>query len=156
MRTRLFNAAKMIVGGLLLASVPACNLDPAFAERRPPKGPTTSAENPRSTGLPPSSTLSTVERQEVDLVESVLAHRAQYHQELEGLRDYYRDHGYFQQTPQPYADLGEIVTGQKPGRTSAEQRTMAINLGLALEDIMVAPRVYALARERGIGTELPL
>ena len=102
MRTRLFNAAKMIVGGLLLASVPACNLDPAFAERRPPKGPTTSAENRRSTGLPPSSALSTVERQEVDLVESVLAHRAQYHQELEGLRDYYRDHGYA--TKQSWAD----------------------------------------------------
>ncbi len=102
MRNRLFNAAKMIVGGLLLASAPACNLDPVFAERRPPKGPTASAENPRGTGLPPSSALSTVERQEVDLVESVLAHRAEYHQGLEGLRDYYRDHGYA--TKQSWAD----------------------------------------------------
>ena len=91
MRTRLFNAAKMIVGSLLLASVPACNLDPVFTERRPPKGPTASAENPRGTGLPPSSALSTAERHVVDLVESVLAHRAQYHQELEELRDYYRE-----------------------------------------------------------------
>ena len=32
---------------------------------------------------------------------------------------YYREGGYFKQTPEPYADLGEIVAGGKPGRTSA-------------------------------------
>src|SRR5262245_13995361 len=31
---------------------------------------------------------------------------------------YTRDLGYFQKTPEPYADLGEIVTGRKPGRES--------------------------------------
>jgi len=84
----------MVVGGLLWASAPACNMDPAFAGRRPPKGPIASAKEPTGTELPPSATLAVVERQEVDLVENVLAHRAQYHQGLETLRDYYREHGY--------------------------------------------------------------
>jgi len=69
---------------------------------------------------------------------------------------YYRELGYFQDTPEPYADLGEIVAGRKPGRETAEERTMAINLGLALEDMAVAVRLYRRAREDGIGTELPL
>jgi ornithine cyclodeaminase/alanine dehydrogenase-like protein (mu-crystallin family) len=33
---------------------------------------------------------------------------------------------------------------------------MAMNLGLALEDMAVAIEVYARARERGLGTWLPL
>ena len=94
MRTRPINAKTMMVGGLLLAAAPACNMDPAFAERRPPKGPIASAKDPTGKGLPPSATLAVVDRQEADLVENVLAHRAQYHQGLEELRDYYRAHGY--------------------------------------------------------------
>jgi len=70
--------------------------------------------------------------------------------------DYYREHGYFGQTPDPYADLGEIVTGRKPGRERDDERTMAINLGLALDDIAVAPEIVRRAIEHGIGTWLPL
>jgi ornithine cyclodeaminase/alanine dehydrogenase len=69
---------------------------------------------------------------------------------------YYREVGYFQQTPVPYADLGELVTGHKPGRSNANERTLAINLGLALEDMAVAPEVFARACELGLGTWLPL
>ena len=64
--------------------------------------------------------------------------------------------GYFQQTPDPYADLGELVGGQKPGRERADERTMAMNLGLALDDMAVAPEVYRRARARGRGTWLRL
>jgi ornithine cyclodeaminase/alanine dehydrogenase len=67
-----------------------------------------------------------------------------------------RDNGYFEGTPLPYADLGEIVSGQKPGRERADERTMAMNLGLALDDIAVAPEIYRRAKERGIGTRLPI
>jgi ornithine cyclodeaminase/alanine dehydrogenase len=69
---------------------------------------------------------------------------------------YYRSAGYFQGTPAPYADLGEIVAGKKPGREHDRERSMAINLGLALDDMAVAPEVYRCAVERGIGTWLPL
>ncbi len=69
---------------------------------------------------------------------------------------YYRSVGYFGQTPDPYADLGELVAGAKPGRQSDGERTLAINLGLALDDMAVAPEVYRRAVEHGIGTWLPL
>ncbi len=69
---------------------------------------------------------------------------------------YYRSVGYFQQTPEPYADLGELVAGLKPGRQSPNERTMAINLGLAMDDMAVAPTVYRLAKEKGLGTALTL
>ena len=70
--------------------------------------------------------------------------------------DYYRSTGYFQGTPHPYADLGEIVAGQKPGRETETERSMAMNLGLAIDDMAVGPEVYRRAVELGIGTWLEL
>jgi ornithine cyclodeaminase/alanine dehydrogenase len=69
---------------------------------------------------------------------------------------YYRELGYFKDTPPPYADLGELVTGRKPGRQSGSERTMAMNLGLALDDMAVAPEVLRRAQEMGLGSWLPL
>ena len=69
---------------------------------------------------------------------------------------YYKSVGYFQQTPDPYADLGEIVAGLKPGRQDEKERTLAINLGLAMDDMAVAPTIYQCAKEQGLGIELPL
>jgi ornithine cyclodeaminase/alanine dehydrogenase-like protein (mu-crystallin family) len=67
---------------------------------------------------------------------------------------YYHSVGYFQHTPAPYADLGEIVAGLKPGRQSLQERTLAINLGLALDDMAVAPEIFKRAKEMGLGTWL--
>ena len=69
---------------------------------------------------------------------------------------YYREVGYFQSTPDPCADLGELVAGLKPGRERIDERTIAINLGLALDDMAVAPEIYRRAKERGLGTCLSL
>jgi ornithine cyclodeaminase/alanine dehydrogenase len=69
---------------------------------------------------------------------------------------YYRREGYFRETPEPYADLGEIAAGKKPGRESDRQRTMTINLGLALDDMATAILIYRRAVQAGIGQELPL
>jgi len=68
----------------------------------------------------------------------------------------YREMGYFPKIPDLYADLGELVSGQKPGRQTPEERTMTANLGLALDDMTVAPLLYERAVEKGIGTWLPL
>ena len=70
--------------------------------------------------------------------------------------EYYKSAGYFQDVPPVYADLGELVAGLKPGRETAEERTIACNLGLALDDMAVAPTIYRRAIEMGIGTWLPL
>jgi len=69
---------------------------------------------------------------------------------------YYRSVGYFQHTPDPYADLGELAAGLKPGRESSTERTLAMNLGLALDDMAVAPEIYRRAKDKGIGTWLSL
>ena len=69
---------------------------------------------------------------------------------------YYKSVGYFQTTPEPYADLGEIVAGLKPGRQSNSERTLAMNLGLAMDDMAVAPEIYRRAKGLGIGTWLTL
>jgi ornithine cyclodeaminase/alanine dehydrogenase-like protein (mu-crystallin family) len=69
---------------------------------------------------------------------------------------YYRSVGYFAGTPEAAGDLGQLVTGQCQGRTGPRQRTMAMNLGLALDDMALGPEIYRRALERGIGVELPL
>jgi ornithine cyclodeaminase/alanine dehydrogenase-like protein (mu-crystallin family) len=67
-----------------------------------------------------------------------------------------RSTGYFQDTPAPYADLGEIVSGRKPGREHPEERIISMNLGLAIEDMATGVQVLERARELGVGTRLPL
>lgn len=58
--------------------------------------------------------------------------------------------------PAVHADLAELITGRKPGRTAEAQRTLTCNLGLALADVVAAELVYRRAREAGLGTRLPL
>lgn len=70
--------------------------------------------------------------------------------------EYYRSVGYFGETPQPYADLGEIVAGKLPARETDNERTLSINLGLALEDMATARLIYNEAVSRRIGIELEL
>lgn len=70
--------------------------------------------------------------------------------------EHYRAQGYFRDIPPVHADLGELVAGKKAGRETAAERTMAVNLGLALDDMAVAPLIYRRAIEQSIGTWLPL
>jgi len=69
---------------------------------------------------------------------------------------HYQEVGYFAGIPPVHADLGELVSGQKAGRESAGERTMAANLGLAMDDMATAPLIYRRALEMKIGTWLPL
>lgn len=69
---------------------------------------------------------------------------------------HYQEVGYFQEIPPVHAGLGELATGKKPGRETPAERTMTANLGLALDDMAVAPLVYRRAKEKGMGTWLPL
>lgn len=69
---------------------------------------------------------------------------------------YYRKSGYFLKTPRPYADLGELGAGTKRGRRTESERTMSINLGLALEDMATAVLVHRSALRRGAGLRIPL
>lgn len=52
-----------------------------------------------------------------------------------------------------HAELSELVTGAKPGRTSGEQVTIFDSTGTALEDVAAAAAIYEKAlREPGIRT----
>jgi alanine dehydrogenase len=53
-------------------------------------------------------------------------------------------------------ELGEIVAGRHPGRTRADEVTLFESQGVAMEDVAVAARVLARARERRVGTEIPI
>jgi ornithine cyclodeaminase/alanine dehydrogenase-like protein (mu-crystallin family) len=53
-------------------------------------------------------------------------------------------------------ELAQIVSGNLPGRTNRAQITLFKSNGIAIEDVVVAGRVYELARQRRIGRETPL
>ncbi len=69
---------------------------------------------------------------------------------------HFREEGYFRDMPEPDGDLGDILAGRKPGREGDRERTMSVNLGLAIEDVSVARRICQAASENGIGTYLVL
>jgi ornithine cyclodeaminase/alanine dehydrogenase-like protein (mu-crystallin family) len=50
------------------------------------------------------------------------------------------------------AELGELLLGTAAGRASADEITIFESLGLAIEDLAAASRVYALAAATGDGT----
>jgi alanine dehydrogenase len=57
---------------------------------------------------------------------------------------------------QLHAELGEIVTGKKSGRESDEEITFFKSVGTAMFDTAVAHSVYQKAKERHVGTVVPL
>ena len=74
-----------------------------------------------------------------------------------GQYNYYKDSvGFFQNCPEVYGELGELVTGKKKGREIPEEKNFAANLGLAIDDMAVAPLIYKQAIEKDIGIWLPL
>ena len=50
------------------------------------------------------------------------------------------------------AELGEIVTRAKPGRTAEDEITLFKSIGVAIEDVAVAILVYEKAVVEGVGT----
>ena len=52
-----------------------------------------------------------------------------------------------------HADLGDLVTGRKPGRENDSEITLFKSVGLSIQDIYVAHMVYRKAVEKGVGTQ---
>ena len=55
-----------------------------------------------------------------------------------------------------HAELGELVAGSRPGRTSAEQITLYKSVGVAAQDAVAAALVLAGARALGLGTDVAM
>lgn len=54
------------------------------------------------------------------------------------------------------AELGEVLTGRRPGRENDEQLTLFRSLGLAVEDLAAAQHAVRVAARLGLGTEVHL
>ena len=55
-----------------------------------------------------------------------------------------------------HAEVGELVSGARPGRTSPDQITFYKSVGVAVQDAVAAHRVLAAAREQGVGREVEI
>jgi ornithine cyclodeaminase len=53
-------------------------------------------------------------------------------------------------------EVGEILAGTRPGRTSAEQLTLYKSVGVAVQDAAAAGLVLRAARQRGVGREIEI
>ena len=50
------------------------------------------------------------------------------------------------------AEIGEVLLGEKPGRTSEDEITLFKSLGLAVEDMACAEYLFAKAKTENVGT----
>lgn len=50
------------------------------------------------------------------------------------------------------AEIGEVLNGTQPGRTTREEITLFKSLGLAVEDLAAAEYLYTKAQRQGVGT----
>lgn len=55
-----------------------------------------------------------------------------------------------------HAELGELVSGARPGRANDRQITLYKSVGVAVEDAAATALVLRLARERGVGTPIDI
>ena len=55
-----------------------------------------------------------------------------------------------------HAELGELVAGTKPGRSSRDEITLYKSVGVAVQDVAAAALVLAAAKERSVGRALEL
>lgn len=68
----------------------------------------------------------------------------------------FKANGLFQSFPDGIAELCDVIVGKVSGRENNHQIITAINIGLALEDMAVAPIIYERAKKRGVGLALEL
>jgi ornithine cyclodeaminase len=55
-----------------------------------------------------------------------------------------------------HAEIGELLAGVRPGRTSADQITLYKSVGIAAQDVAAANLVLTAARTAGLGVEVAL
>ena len=55
-----------------------------------------------------------------------------------------------------HAEIGELISGARPGRTSPDQITLYKSVGVAVQDAVAAHLVLEAAQQRGVGREIAL
>lgn len=64
--------------------------------------------------------------------------------------------GVIKDLPKDPVLMQDIIIGKHPGRKNSEEIIFTCNIGLALEDLIVAGAIYKKAVEKGVGRILPL
>jgi len=69
---------------------------------------------------------------------------------------YFKTEGFFGSCPDEITDLSEIISRKEKGRKQNSDVIVSINIGIALEDMAVAPMVFerAMEKEQGIWLDL--
>jgi ornithine cyclodeaminase/alanine dehydrogenase len=71
--------------------------------------------------------------------------------------EYFMSIGYLANgLPPLHAEIGEVVAGLKPGRERDDELIVNMNIGMGVEDVVVARAIYDRALEQGLGTVLAL
>ncbi len=70
--------------------------------------------------------------------------------------DAFRSAERLKEIPQPYAELGEIILGERPGRERPDERALTMMGGLPVQDVVAAHLAYQRAEALGVGVCLPL
>lgn len=55
-----------------------------------------------------------------------------------------------------HGEIGEVLAGTKPGRSSASEVTLYKSVGIAIQDVATANLVYRKALEQGVGTTIEI
>ncbi len=71
--------------------------------------------------------------------------------------EYFMSIGYLPNgLPALHAEIGEVVAGVRPGRETDDELIVDMNIGMGVEDVVLARAVYDRALERGLGRLMPL
>ncbi len=70
--------------------------------------------------------------------------------------EHLKEYGYFRSIPALTGEIGDVVAGKLDGRRRPDEVIIAMNMGISVEDVTTARRVYDLAVSKGRGTPLEL
>jgi ornithine cyclodeaminase/alanine dehydrogenase len=69
----------------------------------------------------------------------------------------FNEYGYYPDgMPKVYGELGEVIAGTKKGRENEQELIINNNIGMAIEDIILAQAFFNKAMEKGVGQKIPL
>src|SRR5699024_3236975 len=69
---------------------------------------------------------------------------------------HFKDMGFFRGYTTTPVELGDVVSGKHPGRSSEDECIMTVNIGTGLADVAAARKIYNAALETSVGTVLSL
>ena len=73
-----------------------------------------------------------------------------------GQLEHTKEYGYFTNFRDDLVELGSVIAKRHPGRTSTDQTIVSVNMGIALEDVTLARKLYDALVDAGRGHLLDL